>query len=68
MNDETMIGRAVAELAERELWPAKEVQRMLLKICDTKDQACNLAKQLKSLGYMERKVMVTEKARKRAAR
>lgn len=68
MNAETLIGRAVSALASKPSWDSRDAQKVLLDLCDSKDQAGNLAKQLKALGYIERQVIVTDRARKRAAK
>ncbi len=62
-----LIHQAVSAAVALGNCPPHELQRALLALCETKEQAGGLANQMQRMGYIERQVLVTDKARKRVS-
>jgi hypothetical protein len=62
---ESLIGRAVAMLAESKPMAPREFKSRISSLCKDKEQARQLSNQLERLGYIERQVMVTDRAKAR---
>lgn len=64
-NPDSLIGRAVAALVNAPDMTQNDFARLVGKVCETAEEAQGLRNRLSQEGYVQYRVVVTDRARKR---